>query len=122
MATDLYARMAATAVRLLASYGVAVTLPRTTGSSGPDPVTGAATAGTADNKSTVGILINYPANLIDGTRIKATDKLLVLSGSVEPVMTDTPQMNGETLGVVVSIQKKSPDNATDIVFFVQVRS
>lgn len=118
--TTFYQDMAAVALELLQEFGASVTLPRESGGS-VDPVTGVVTPGSDDTQTTTGLLKPYPDSLIDGTRILATDKMLVLSDEVEPLMTDTPQMGGSTFGSVVSIKTVSPAG-TPICYFVQVRA
>lgn len=118
--TDFYDRLAATAIRLLRRRGAPVTLPRETSGSGPDPVTGATTAGVDATKTTTGILLPYRESQIDGTRIKAGDRMLVLTNEVEPLQTDTPKMGGEVLGSVVSIKTVAPAGSA-VVHFMQVR-
>jgi len=115
-----YDDMAVVAVELLTEFGGAVTLPRVTDGS-YDPVTGETTAGSDDTQATIGLIKPYPDNLVDGTRIRSTDKMLVLTASVEPLMTDTPQMGGVTLGSVESIKTVNPAG-TPICYFVQIRA
>jgi len=118
--TTFYADMAATALELLQEFGQALTLKRTTGSSGPDPVTGVvATAGASDNQVTTGLFRNYPARDIDGTRIQAGDRLAVLASTVEPLLTDRLEVDGEDWAIVDIVTSKPA--ATAIVYFVQVR-
>jgi hypothetical protein len=115
-----YDDMAATAVELLTEFGAPVVLPRVTGGS-YDPVTGETTPGSDDSQTTIGLIKPYPDNLIDGTRIRSTDKMLVITAAVEPLMSDTPQMSGNTLGNVVGIKTVSPAG-TPVCYFVQVRA
>lgn len=113
-----YAAMAATALRLLESFGQDVVLKRFTGNS-IDPVTGATVAGTDASVTTTGIMKLYASNMIDGTRILATDRELVLSNEQVPVQTDTVTIDGEDWSIV-AIKPVSPAG-TDLVYFVQVR-
>tara|TARA_R110000782_G_C14819221_1_gene413868 strand:- start:21717 stop:22073 length:357 start_codon:yes stop_codon:yes gene_type:complete len=115
-----YDDMAAVAVELLNEFGTPVVLPRVTGGS-YDPVTGETTAGSDESATTIGLIKPYPDNLIDGTRIRSTDKMLVITAAVEPLMTDTPQMGGTTLGSVVGIKTVNPAGIP-ICYFVQVRA
>jgi hypothetical protein len=90
-----YDDMAATALELLAEFGQSVTLSRTTGGS-IDPVTGAVTAGTDASVITTGLIKPYPDKMIDGTRILASDRELVLSNEQVPLSTDKPVIGGES--------------------------
>lgn len=116
--SDFYSGMAATASRLLARFGSPVTLSRSTGGS-RDPVTGVETPGIDDSKTTVGILKKYPDKLIDGTRIKTGDRLLVVDASVEPLMTDRPVIGGQEW-TPVSIEAANPAG-TPLVYFIHAR-
>lgn len=113
-----YAKMAATALRLLEKFGMTVTLVRTTGGS-IDPVTGAVVAGTSANQTTTGLLRKYPDNLIDGTRIMTGDRQAVLSNEVRPLLTDRLRVAGEDWNVM-GIETVKPTDTT-LVYFVQVR-
>lgn len=113
-----YAEMAATALELLREFGTSVTLKRTTGAS-TDPVTGVVTAGTADDQTTTGLLTPFPDRLIDGTRILASDRKLILSPEVRPLMTDKPVIGGQQWSIV-QIDTIEPTD-TPVVYMVQVR-
>ncbi len=120
MAAFDYARMALTAEALITRFGATVTFPRTTGGTEPDPVTGEFVEPTPAPVDTIGLLKPYPASLIDGSRILSTDRMLILTDAVEPLMTDTPQMNGSTLGSIVEIKTSKPTDTT-LVYFCQIR-
>lgn len=120
MAAFDYARMAVVAEALITRFGATVTLPRTTGGTEPDPVTGESTDGAFATVTSIGLVKPYPAYLIDGSRILSTDRMLILTGDVVPLMTDTPQMNGDTLGSIVEIKTVQPTD-TILVYFVQIR-
>jgi hypothetical protein len=113
-----YDDMAATALELLAEFGQSVTLSRTTGGS-IDPVTGAVTAGTDASVITTGLIKPYPDKMIDGTRILASDRELVLSNEQVPLSTDKPVIGGEEFAIV-DIKTVSPAG-TDVVYFCQAR-
>ena len=115
----LYDDMAAVAVELLTEFGAPVTLPRTTAGT-YDPVTGVTTEGSDNTATTTGLLKPYPESLIDGTRIKSGDRMLVLVPTVEPTLDDSPVMGGETLGNIVSIVSSNPAG-TPVCYFCQVR-
>ena len=114
-----YTEMAEVAVELINEFGAPVKLNRVTGET-YDPVTGETVPGADDSKNTTGLLTSFPTDLIDGTRILATDKRLIIDGSVEPIMSDVPEMLGEKLGTIVHIDKKSPAGVP-LVYFLQVR-
>ena len=114
-----YTEMAGVAVDLIDQFGTEVTLNRVTGDQ-YDPVTGNEFEGDAAPVTTRGLVDFYPVKLIDGTRILATDRRLIIDGSVEPLITDIPEMNGEKLGTIVNIEAKNP-TGTALVYFVQVR-
>ena len=72
-----YAGLQNTAARLLEQFGQTVFLNRFSGGE-IDPVTGQDTT-TTETLTTVGVLRRLPDELIDGTRIKTTDRELVLT-------------------------------------------
>lgn len=113
-----YAEMADVATELLTEFGQTVTITRTTGGS-IDPVTGVETPGTTAVYSPVGVLKPYPNRLIDGTRIKAGDRELIVDDTVEPLLTDAITVNGEAL-VAQEIEVVSPAG-TPIVYKIRVR-
>lgn len=115
---SVYTDGAATALRLLKKYGIPVTLSRTTGGS-IDPVTGAITAGTDASKTPTGLFVNFPVEMIDGTRIQAGDKRLIMAADVTPLTTDTVPYGGYTW-IVHSVETVSP-TGVDIVHFVHIR-
>jgi len=113
-----YAKMAATALKLLKKFGKPVTLKRVTGSS-VDPITGVVTAGTDASVITTGLIKPYPDNMVDGTRILASDRELVLSAEHVPLPSDKPLVNGENWAVV-NITTISP-TGTPVCYMIQVR-
>ncbi len=115
-----YEEMAAVASELLAEFGAPVVFPRTTNGE-PDLITGDVVIGVDDSVTTVGLTKNYPDKLIDGTRIRATDQLLIVTGAERPLMSDKPEMAGDKLGVVISIKTIAPIGIA-LVHFIQVRS
>jgi hypothetical protein len=110
--------MAATALELLTEFGQSVTLSRETGGS-IDPVTGVATAGTDASVITTGLIKQYSAKMIDGTRILASDRELVLSNEQVPLPSDKPVIGGEEWAII-DIKTVSPAG-TDVCYFCQVR-
>lgn len=117
--SDFYERMAAAASRLIEQFGQQVNLSRTTGRV-INPVTGAVTPGVTEVFTPKGIFKSYPDNLIDGTRIKAGDRLVVLDSQVEPQMTDKIEAQG-TLWPIQEIITANPAG-TPIVYMVRVRA
>ena len=91
-----YPRLAAAASRLIAKYGQPVNLVR--GGTTINPITGAAT-GQTQTLTTVGIFQRIPTDLIDGSRILATDRLLLIDGSVIPDMGDRVTVQGKTYNI-----------------------
>ena len=115
---SLYSDLATTAKELLAEFGQTIIISRTNGATS-DPVTGATTSGTVTNYYPKGILKQYKSNLIDGTRILATDRNLVLDDTVEPMMTDTITIGGESWTPI--ILGESNPAGTPLVYKIQVR-
>jgi hypothetical protein len=91
-----YPRLAATATGLITKFGQVVSLVR--GSLTINPVTGA-TTGTTQTIPTVGIFQRIPSDLIDGSRIVATDRLLLIDGKVTPQMSDRVTVQGKTYNI-----------------------
>ncbi len=115
---SLYSDLATTAKELLAEFGQVITITRKAGNT-YDPVTGITTAGTATDYLPKGILKQYKSHLIDGTRILATDRELVIDDTVEPMMTDTITIGGESWTPI--ILGESNPAGTPLVYKIQVR-
>lgn len=113
-----YASMADTALALLERFGSTITLTRTTGSS-TNPITGVETPGSDASVTTTGLLKPYPDRMVDGNRILASDRQLVLSNEQEPLPSDKPVVGGENWSIV-DITTVSPAG-TVVVYFCQVR-
>ena len=113
-----YSKAAATALKLLTKFGMTITFVRTTGNS-VDPITGVVTAGTDASVTTTGLLRKYPDNMIDGTRILASDRELILSDEQEPLPSDKPTINGEDW-IIENIGTLSPAG-TVVIYTCQVR-
>ena len=118
MSAAFYNNMAATAGKLLSKFGSTVTITRTTGRT-DDPVTGVVVNGTTTTYSPKGILQSYRDDLVDGTRILSSDRLVVLDDTVEPLTSDKLTINSQ-LWNVVSITQSIPATIA-LVYFVQVR-
>jgi hypothetical protein len=118
MSDAFYIRLAATASRLLQRFGGVVSVVRNTGGS-INPVTGTIVAGTNTTLSAKGLINNFADNLIDGTRILSSDRLLIIDNSFEPLITDKPSISGQNW-TIVSIEQVKP-YAVGVVYFLQVR-
>lgn len=114
-----YQSMAETATRLIDRFGQPVTLRRTAGGAF-DPVAGSFTGETVEDIETVGLLRRYPDDLIDGTRILATDRQLVLVPDVAPQVGDVTIIGGEVLAVE-EVESVRPAGV-DVVFTARVRA
>jgi hypothetical protein len=113
-----YAKMAATASRLIDKFGAEVVIARTTGGS-TDPVTGVVTSGSTTTYRPKGLFQKVADALVDGTRIKHSDRMLILDDTVEPLMTDRPSFQGSTW-TPIEILPKNPAG-TPICYFVVMR-
>lgn len=99
MASFDYAKMAATARNLLDRFGATVQVVRVTGAS-TDPVTGMTTPGTTETFEPKGVLLKFPDRLIDGTRIKQSDRRLILDDTFEPTLSDKPVIEGQEWSLI----------------------
>jgi hypothetical protein len=120
-ATELYQQVQAEVSEVLADLGAEVILPRTADS--VDPVTGTVVPGTDATTTTLGILIPYPDELIDGTRILASDRMLISDNGQEILVTDTPIIGGAS-GDKYSVVEPmiiEPDGQTLIVNISRLR-
>lgn len=110
-----YDDMAQIAIDLLNEFGAPITFTRVTGEL-KNPVTGViTTAGTTTTHSPNGVIVPIKASLIDGTRIKAGDKVCIIDGSFEPLMSD--KIAGWS---IQEIESKKPTDKL-LVSFVRVR-
>jgi len=87
MSAAFYDRMAQTAGRLIDRFGMSITVTRTTGGS-VNPITGAVTPGQITTFTPKGVFQRVPEDLVDGSRILASDRLLLLDDTVAVQMTD----------------------------------
>ena len=108
------ARISANTNSMISRSGEAFTLTRITGQS-INPVTGVVTAGTTTTYSPKGIYLKINAQDIDETRIKSTDKMVMLDSTIEPLKSD--KLNGAS---IVNVDKLK-FNGINIAFKVQVR-
>ena len=118
MSDAFYNGLAATAARLITKFGAVGTITRTTGGS-VDPVTGDTTAGTTVTYTPNTIVQKYADELIDGTRILSSDRLIILDNTIEPLTTDKITIRGEDW-TIVSVSESRPAGIP-LVYFVQAR-
>lgn len=122
--SQFYDRTAATAARLLASYGQPVSITRTSGGT-YDPLTGETTGQTATTYTPDGVLLNYGGKEAGelraaGVDIVSTDKkLLCAAFAVDPVLTDKVTVEGEAW-TVMRVKTLSPAG-TSVLHELQVR-
>lgn len=84
-----------TATDLMKSLGDETYITITRKSDGVyDPVAGTTTGETTSVLSAVGVVTRVDSRLVDGTRIKATDKMILLDNAVEPLYTDLITFGG----------------------------
>ena len=114
-----YERMAGVANTLIDRFGCDVELDRTDHSS--DPVTGEYEEPAETILETRGILKNFDMDDVDGVTILASDRLLIIDNTVEPLKTDRPIVENVYIGEIVNIKKVSPAGVP-LVYFLQVRN
>ena len=112
-----YTSMASTASRLIGTYGRDVMLVRDNDSI--DPVTGVTTSGGTTRYKLKGIFKLYPDSLIDGARITASDRAIILDNKIEPLLTDKVDISGQEWNIE-SIKTSEPANEK-LVYFLQIR-
>jgi len=111
-----YADMAAVARSLLAEFGAPITFNRVVGEV-RNPATGQITTpGTPQTFTPNGVVVPIKARLVDGTRIKAGDKLMILDDTFAPLMSD------KTAGWSIQEIEPSSPAGTPLVYFVRVRA
>jgi hypothetical protein len=118
MTNPLYARMQATAQRLIAKYGQAGTVTRLTP---PDPVNGGDPVETAYPAMLVPM--TYDARYINGTTITTADRQLYISSvglAIEPTVGDLVSAGGVQYHVIAA-DPNNYDGVTNVVFIVQGR-
>jgi hypothetical protein len=102
-----YARMAATATRLIAKFGRTIT-QRTYTIGTYDPATGTTSSTQVDITRTAAVLdFGQGQTLVRGTLIQGGDKRLLMDSSVPPSMQDNYQIDA-TEYVTVSIGEVNP--------------
>jgi hypothetical protein len=113
-----YLKLGSTAAKLLQKFGSKVIFKRIVRKP-INQVTGQAFLGTTFELSTNGFVQRYADKLIDDTRIKDSDRLLIIDNSFQPILTDRPQIDGQQWNIV-DIKAVQPA-ALPLVYFVQVR-
>jgi len=121
-----YTRLAETASRLLGRFGATVTACRQINCNN-DPVTGQQSSGYTQTLKAKGIIQTFKdataadqaGGRVADSRILASDRLLILDNSFEPLVTDTFEIGGQNWNAV-SVMSAQPANV-GIVYFVQVR-
>ena len=117
-----YADLAATAVELLADFGMAMTLARPTDIPATyDTATGVATPVGPDTYTVTGIKLDYSVREIDRENVQAGDQRVYLStdGAVPPKPGDTLRIGSDVFRVMRA-GNLSPAGV-DLLYDVQVR-
>jgi hypothetical protein len=116
-----YGSTAATADRLIARFGVGVTMSRAVPGA-YDPATGAPAAPTTTTQAVKMVVLDFPQSYIDGTLIRAGDRRVLVSalGINPPQAGDTFPWNGQTL-VVINSKALGPSGA-NVLFTLQART
>lgn len=106
--------LSSTATRLMKSLGdkAYVTITRKSGGTF-DPVAGVTTGEITSTLSAIGVVTKVDTKLIDGTRIKSTDKMILLDNGVTPLYTDLINFNG-SINTVVDIDEVNHAGITQI--------
>lgn len=115
-----YPNLSATAARMLGDRGQRMTLRKQTPGA-YDPATGVATVASADHAVT-GAVFDFPALLIDGTRIQVGDRKVLLAAqglAVEPDVGDL-LLVGSTLLHVIAVKPLAPAG-TPVIYTLQAR-
>ncbi|RVJ66632.1 hypothetical protein CN167_32545 [Sinorhizobium medicae] len=118
MANPIYARLQATAQRLIAKYGQAGAVKRVTS---PDPVYGGEPVVTSYPATLVPMA--YEARYIDGTVIQTGDMQIYMSAvglPIEPTVGDVVTANSSDYAIVAGDPNKY-DGITPVVFIVHGR-
>ena len=93
--------LSATATSLMNSLGdkTYITIARKSGGVF-DPVAGTITGDTITQLAASGVVTKVDSKLVDGTRIKSTDKMVILDNAVTPVYTDLLTFNDVSHAIV----------------------
>lgn len=109
-----YADMAAVATGLLTEFGAPMAVQR---GGAVDPVTGAGALGDAGAATVV--MRRYPARAIDGERVQAGDRELIVAPGYTPEMPDVWTIDGQAWRTM-RVDTISPAGVP-VVYLVQVR-
>ncbi len=113
-----YDDMAATAADMLAEFGQAVTVKRSTGNA-YNPATGENSAGTPVTFAANAAVFDYDNSEINGTVLASDKKLIMESGKVIPVIGDYIETNGAYYRAM-AVNTLSP-GSVDVIYTVQLR-
>lgn len=115
-----YSEMASVVTEMFSEFGTDVIVDRISGSE-IDPVTGVDwVTPTHSNFIIKGIFKKYPDNMIDGTRITSSDRMLILEPSGgEVLLSDKLTISGQ-LWPIMEIEIVKPAE-TALIYFVRVR-
>ena len=115
-----YSDMADTADELITEFGQSVTLKVSAGAA-YDPETGSSVV-TYTDQSGHGCVVDFDKKLIDGTKVRIGDKLVLLSplGISEPKDGDQLAIGAETWQVVLPVTVTAPAGVA-VLYEVQVR-
>jgi len=119
MSEAFYSRLALTAQRLLTNYGSAISIKRVTGDTF-DPVTGATTSGTTTTYTPKGIFQRIPDALIDGTRIKSSDRMLVVDSTYAGMISDKVVVDSQDW-TITELREVKPNASNNVVTFLTLR-
>jgi len=84
---EFYASLAATAKRLLTTYGQTVTITRSNVGT-VDPITGAGTPAADTVFTAKGAVFGYNKALVDGVNVLTEDKRILIESTTEPKVND----------------------------------
>lgn len=118
MASPLYARLQATAARLIKAYGQQGTVTRLTE---PDPIEGGDPVPT-EYPATL-VPMTYDQRYINGTTITTADRQIYISSvglAIEPTVGDIITAGGKTFHVIAG-DPNNYDGVTNVVFIIQGR-
>ena len=113
-----YDRAVNTASSLLTRFGQPINIIRETVGE-INPITGQVTPGTLETFTVNGVVKAIDQDLIDDSRILATDKMVVIESKAKPLMTDKIAIQGENWSIQ-EIQESNPAGQA-IVYHVRVR-
>lgn len=115
-----YSRIAATALRLIANFGQAITI--TSRAQGAYTASTSSYAVTETTQTTRGVIDQYKSREIDGTLIQVGDSKLIIAaqGLTAPTINDTVTLADSSKLTIKNIDPISPAG-TPIIYICQVR-